>query len=50
MDDDAKKLHEAFISAGIPKDQLKISIEQGMGHYHATWKQGFRKAYPWLLQ
>ncbi len=50
MDDDALQLHQKFLSAGIPEEQLKISIEKGFGHYHPTWRQGFSKAYPWIVE
>ena len=50
MDDDALKLHQKFLAAGIPEEQLKISIEKGFGHYHLTWRQGFSKAYPWIVE
>ncbi len=50
MDKDASSLHQKFLEAGIPKNQLKISIEEGFGHYHLTWRQGFSKAYPWIVE
>ncbi len=49
MDDDAKKLYQKFLDAGIPQEQIRLSIEEGFGHRHPTWRQAFSKAFPWIV-
>ncbi|MFT7451267.1 MAG: hypothetical protein ACI9VN_001991, partial [Patescibacteria group bacterium] len=33
-----------------PPENIKVDIEEGLGHWHMTWKNGFRKAYSWAVE
>lgn len=44
-----RKMEALLLKSGMPKENIKVDIEEGLGHWHITWKQGFRKAYPWIL-
>ncbi len=43
------KMEEILVKSGIPKEQIKVDIEEGEGHWHMTWRKGFKKAYPWIV-
>lgn len=47
--DGIKKMEEILINAGMPKANIKLDVEEGLGHWHMTWRNGFRKAYPWMM-
>lgn len=46
----SERLRDRLLEAGLPKDQLYFDIEPDEGHWHATWRKGFAKAYPWILE
>lgn len=42
------KMSNILLKHGMPKENIKLDIEDGLGHSHSTWRNGFRKAYPWI--
>jgi predicted alpha/beta superfamily hydrolase len=46
----SERLRDRLLAAGLPPDQLYFDIEPEEGHWHATWRKGFKKAYPWVLE
>ena len=46
----SERLRDRLLAQGLPKDQLLFDIEPGEGHWHATWRKGFAKAYPWIVE
>lgn len=46
----SERLRDKYLAAGLPQDQLYFDIEPDEGHWHATWRKGFAKAYPWVLE
>lgn len=46
----AKKMHEILLKHGMPSANMKFDIEPGEGHWHMTWRKGFKKAYPWIIE
>jgi len=46
---DAEKMVDILQQAGLPTHQVKMDIEPDEGHWHMTWRKGFRKAFPWIL-
>lgn len=47
--DSVIKMHGILLASGIPEENMKYSIEEGLGHWHISWKNGFPKAYPWIV-
>jgi len=45
----AQKVYDLLIESGIPESNLKFDVEAKEGHQHLTWRKGFWKAYPWIL-
>lgn len=45
-----EKMEEILLASGMPQENIKVDIEEGLGHWHMTWKNGFKKAYPWLVK
>ena len=45
-----EKMQDLLIMYGMPKENLKLDIEIGLGHWHMTWRKGFKKAYPWIIE
>lgn len=45
-----QKMEKILLDAGMPAQNIKVDIEDGLGHWHMTWKNGFKKAYPWIVQ
>lgn len=43
-----QKMHQKLLDYGMPAANMKLDIEKGLGHSHSTWRNGFRKAYPWI--
>lgn len=43
------KMRDTLLKQGMPKENIKLDIEDGLGHSHSTWKNGFRNAYPWIV-
>jgi len=46
----AQKAYDLLIESGMPKSNLKFDVEKKEGHWHMTWRKGFPKAYPWILE
>ena len=44
-----KKMQDILIEYGFPEENIKTEIEEGKGHWHITWRNGFRKVYPWIV-
>ena len=42
-------MEEILLEAGVPKQNIKLDVEEGLGHWHITWRNGFQKAYPWMM-
>ena len=47
---DAKKLNTILQKQGMNANQLQFDIEANAGHDHLTWRKGFKKAFPWIVQ
>lgn len=45
-----EKMRDILLSYGMPKENIKLDIEPDLGHWHLTWKNGFKKAYPWIVR
>lgn len=43
------KMQHMLLESGMPAENMKSDVEAGLGHSHSTWRNGFRKAYPWIL-
>lgn len=43
------KMKNILLQSGMPSENIKSDVEAGLGHSHSTWRNGFRKAYPWIL-
>ncbi len=46
----AQKLHGLLEGKGMTEANLKIDIIPDEGHWHMTWRKGFRLAYPWIVE
>jgi predicted alpha/beta superfamily hydrolase len=44
------RMHSILLKFGVPKENIKVDIEEELGHSHVTWRNGFRKAYPWIVK
>ena len=44
-----EKMHEILLAQGMPPENMKLDVEAELGHWHLTWLNGFKKAYPWIL-
>lgn len=44
-----EKMHQILLDAGLPPENMRLDVEEGEGHWHMTWRKGFRKAYPWII-
>jgi len=45
-----QKMHGILKAEGIQKENLMLDVEKEEGHWHMTWRKGFKKAYPWILR
>lgn len=45
-----EKMNKILLESGMPPANLKLDIEPDEGHWHMTWRKGFPKAYPWILE
>ena len=43
------KMEEKLLKYGVPKEQIKVDVEAGEGHWHMTWRKGCRKVFPWII-
>jgi len=48
--DNAIEVRDILFAAGLPKENMYFDVEPEEGHWHATWRKGFVKAYPWILE
>jgi len=46
----AKKLSKLLLKDGMPEQNLKFEIMENMGHWHPTWRAGFKSSYPWIME
>ena len=46
----ARKVYDTLISKGMTEKNLQFDVEPNEGHWHPTWRKGFKKAYPWIVQ
>lgn len=44
-----EKMADILRKRGMNDGNLKLDVEAAEGHWHATWRKGFPKAYPWIL-
>lgn len=44
-----KKMAAILRKNGMTSDNLKVDVEKEEGHWHMTWRKGFKKVYPWIL-
>ncbi len=45
-----EKMQKILLEAGMPKENIQLNVEEELGHWHMTWRAGFKKAYPWIVQ
>jgi hypothetical protein len=43
-------MQQILLKFGMPKENIKLDIEQGEGHNAMAWRKGFKKAYPWIIE
>ena len=46
----AEKMYETLLQHGMPAANMRFDIEPGEGHWHMTWRKGFKKVYPWIVK
>lgn len=44
-----EKMYSILKDRGMTNDNLKMDVELDEGHWHMTWRKGFKKAFPWIL-
>lgn len=44
-----EKMATILRKRGMNDANLKVDVEKEEGHWHMTWRKGFRKAFPWIL-
>ena len=44
-----QKMQDILLKYGVPEEQIKVDIEKEEGHWHMTWRKGFKKVYPWIV-
>lgn len=44
-----EKMADILRQQGMNSSNLKVEVEKAEGHWHMTWRKGFRKAFPWIL-
>lgn len=45
-----EKMRDILLEAGMPASHIKLDVEQGLGHWHMAWREGFKQVYPWILE
>lgn len=45
-----QKMEAILRDFGVPAENMKVEIENDLAHEHLTWRNGFKKAYPWVLE
>lgn len=48
--DGIKKMRDILLEYGVDEDNITLEVEEGEGHWHMSWRKGFKKAYPWILE
>lgn len=46
----AQKAYDRLAAAGVPAANRKITVYEGLGHWHITWRKSFAEGYPWLME
>ena len=44
-----EKMEGILLAAGMPRENMRLDVEKGEGHWHATWIKGSRKVFPWII-
>ncbi len=44
------KMEAELLAAGMSSQQVGVHVVEDEGHWHPTWREGFAKGYPWLVQ
>jgi len=44
-----QKMQRILLKYGVSEENIRTDIEVELGHSHMTWRNGFRKAYPWII-
>jgi len=44
-----EKMANILRKQGMNDNNLKVDVEKEEGHWHMTWRKGFKKAFPWIL-
>ncbi|MFK8101035.1 MAG: alpha/beta hydrolase [Saprospiraceae bacterium] len=47
--ENAEKMYKRLLNRGMKKTNLRLDIEPNEGHWHPTWRKGFKNAFPWIL-
>ncbi len=45
-----EKMQQILLEAGMPSENIRLDIEEGLGHRHPTWIKGSRKVFPWIIE
>lgn len=45
-----KKMYKVLLDSGLPKENMLLDVEKDEGHWHMTWRKGFVKTYPWIME
>ncbi|MBT8189408.1 MAG: hypothetical protein KJO29_03175 [Bacteroidia bacterium] len=46
----AKRTFKVLEAAGMTSDNLRLEKQRGFSHNHFTWRDAFKKAYPWIIE
>jgi len=46
----AQKAYDRLAAVGVPEPNRKMVVLPALGHWHLTWQQSFKQAYPWLME
>ena len=44
-----EKMATILRKRGMTDANLKVDVEKDEGHWHMTWRKGFKKAFPWII-
>lgn len=50
MSRNAKKMRKTLLRAGMDEENIRFEKIKGGMHWHLTWREGFRSAYPWIVE
>lgn len=48
--ENAERMRQTLLEFGMPREHLKFDLVQGLGHSHLVWREGFKRAYPWIIR